>query len=204
MAVVFVIAFLSGLATGVWWQRGMGATAAVPEETQVEPATPSTGPNAAQTARIATLESQIERLQERLDARTADRAREGLEWPADRPPQFTADGFPRAFDAALSICKPDAILVGYDCEEPPCVAKLRVNDGWHQALMSCESFATSFGATIDLATFGIDCPDSEPERVALLAPIDAEWIGSLDEAAYQARLGQRWDAIHEAWICGMP
>lgn len=217
VVVVFVIAFLSGLATGTWWHRGMQSmeqteaetpAAAVPAPVAPAVSRPEAAeeppPEATEDPRIAALEAEVARLQERLRASAGQGAREGLGWPPDRPEQFTARGFPRTFDLALSVCRPPAVLVGYDCSEPPCIAKLRVEDGWHSTLMNCGDFGDTFGPSVDLATFGIDCPDASPERVALLAPIDPDWVGGLDEAAYQARLSRRWDAIHDAWICGMP
>jgi hypothetical protein len=202
VAVVFVIAFLAGLSCGVWWHKGLGkpAEASAPTERRA----PAVDRSTADAVRIGELEAEVQRLRRDLEARTEEDARVGLVWPPDRPAQFTPTGFRGAFDTALQACEPAVVVTGYDCLEPPCIAKLRVENGWHAALVGCLEFQERFGASVDLATFAIDCPDGVPERVALLAPIDGPWVGTLDEAAYQVRLGQRWAAIREAWICGMP
>ncbi len=203
LAVVFLIAFVAGTACGIWWHKGLGVSGPVVAAPPTPP--PTDARTVADAVRIAELEAEVRRLEDRLAAQADEAASDVLAWPEGRPPEFTPDGFPDRFEGVLAACRPAVELVGIDCTEPPCIAKLRVANGWHDQLIGrCAPWQDTYGATASLATFGVDCEAREPERIALLSPIDRTWVDAFDEAAaqtYDLRLDKRWEAIRAGWIC---
>jgi len=123
-------------------------------------------------------------------------------WPADTPAHLAPQGFQDLLARSMDACKVPAELVGFDCEEVPCIAMLRPGErGWIWSLIrDCPEWAERFRRVPLRTDFWADCGPGETEHVVLLSPFWADFPG--DRENLDKRLGARFSQIRDRWRCG--
>ncbi len=148
-----------------------------------------------------------------------------IPWTDDIPLQYRAEQFQAIIAQALDELQAPAEIVGFDCNEPPCIVKLRVLDGSNIKINKSDAWRKNFrGRTATLVN--VDCKDGRFERINLFAP---SWDGKTDpaglteeenkkirkaairrmidgteteeEKARDKRLSHRLSTIRESWQC---
>jgi hypothetical protein len=244
IVVVIVAAGLAGLALGSVSVPPCECPACPAVQEREVPAAPGTpiGPAAPRTgAPLPPCEpAELQRMQQRigeLRTRTAflERLEEGYQaakegvpipWTKDIPAQFREERFQAIVAEALDELQAPAELVGFDCSEPPCIAKLRVLSGSSVGFSGSKAWKKSFGRGHGGSQVSVDCGDGRAERIQLVVPL---WDGKNDPATmsleehseYQRkrflkrfdgtrseedknrdrRLGHRLRKLREGWTC---
>jgi hypothetical protein len=128
-----------------------------------------------------------------------------LAWSAAVPQELWPDRFEAAVSDAMASCTPDAELVGVDCREPPCIAKLRARaDAAASDLVHCPPWEVPFGPTVHLLRVTVPCTDGPDERALLVAPSPATLQRAIGEDRLTDRLSYRWMDLLGAWTCRAP
>ncbi len=184
-------------------ERGPG------EPSETLPACPSMLDLRDLRAELAGARKRIEELESRLAlAGVLERGYQGQlfgtpqPWPADTPAHLAPQGFQDLLARSMDACEVPAELVGFDCEEAPCIAMLRpAGRGWIWSLIrDCPEWAERFRRVPLRTDFWADCGPGETEHVVLLSPFWADFPG--DRENLDKRLGARFSQIRERWRCG--
>ncbi len=129
-------------------------------------------------------------------------------WNPYVPEALAPGGFEEQVRQAMEECEPDLDLLGFDCNEPPCLAIFRSNSsGASDVLTSeeCLAWRESFGAAVTQSSDVIDCPDGASEQVLLIGSAQAwHWIDEPvpgDSNNGMKRLMARAAAVKEGWVC---
>ncbi len=127
-----------------------------------------------------------------------------LAWSDSVPPELWPDPFEDAVARSMAECAPAAELVGVDCREPPCIAKLRArSETVASDLVHCEPWEVPYGPTVHMVRANVPCPDGPDERAVLVAPTPAMLQRSLGEERLSDRLSYRWMDLLGEWSCGV-
>lgn len=128
-----------------------------------------------------------------------------LAWSATVPQELWPDRFETAVSRSMSACTPDAELVGVDCREPPCIAKLRArSDAAASDLVHCAPWEVPYGPTVHMLRATVPCPDGPDERALLVAPTPATLQRAIGEDHLADRLSYRWMDLLGEWSCRSP
>ncbi|MBN2494967.1 MAG: hypothetical protein JXR96_10285 [Deltaproteobacteria bacterium] len=155
---------------------------------------------------LAACEQRVQRLELELAmTRAVARGYEGQlhgtpqAWPEKTELAFRPEGFQENLGRAMDACEVPAELLGFDCEEPPCIAMLRpaARDWiWH-LIQDCPDWTTPYRRVPLQATFADPCRPGE--TIVLLSPFWPAYPGDREQMI--KRLQARQQAIREAWTC---
>jgi len=106
-------------------------------------------------------------------------------WPDDLPEKLTPAGFEAQVTAAIEECGVEVDLVGFDCEEFPCLLALRDGEEnwWSKLTTSCQAWVDSYGVGAS-GSMGVwvDCGDGRREEFGvIMANVDG--LLDLDDEA---------------------
>lgn len=162
--------------------------------------------DAALLTRSAELQEEIDAIEEL--SRTYDEQLFGppLAWPKQVPHALSSSGFRDQVEIALGECDPDVDLIGIDCNEPPCLAVLRIrSEDWRAKLVTeCAPWSGSFGTQTSGISFSVTCADGSEERAEMVgAPLHKVLGETADEQAegVSRRLRARMLAPQLHWVC---
>ena len=128
-----------------------------------------------------------------------------IAWSPSVPKELWPDRFEAAVSEAMGQCTPDGELVGVDCREPPCIAKLRArSDAAASDLVHCEPWEVPFGPTVHMLRVSVPCPDGPDERALLVAPTPSTLQRAIGEDRLADRLSYRWMDLLGTWSCAGP
>jgi hypothetical protein len=119
-----------------------------------------------------------------------------LSWDDGPAEAFRAEAYEQTLAEALQACAPPAEFVQMDCDEPPCIAVLRVTGPtWRNDLVNgCPTWSEAYGLKTAQSTGSVDC-DGVPQRFALLSPVDEEWLDGLGKDGRE----NRWRRLQHRW-----
>ncbi len=92
-------------------------------------------------------------------------------WTEDIPEQFHREQFQATFSQVLDELMANAELVGFDCFEPPCIAKLRVGANARVSVVKSKTWLENFRTGPRESFLYIDCGDGREEVVQLVEPL---------------------------------
>ncbi len=71
----------------------------------------------------------------------------------------------------LDACWPDAEWLGMDCEEPPCIAAVRIDsvEGYSKPILNCPQWQQAYGFP-DISATEYECPDGSSGYISTLLP----------------------------------
>jgi hypothetical protein len=125
-----------------------------------------------------------------------------ISWPDQVPEFFQAAAFQEIVDRTLDECEISANLVGFDCEEPPCLAVLRLVSKDHERnrLSECPIWQQHYGPRITQKHIRIECGDGRTEDVAFVHNF---WdsIYAIHGGNLHKRIEQRRKQIESSWQC---
>jgi len=145
-----------------------------------------------------------------FSARRGEEADEGVSpsWNPYVPEVLGPEGFEEQVKLAMEECQPAMELVGFDCDEPPCMAIFRADDSnASNGLVSedCPAWSEPFGTTVTQSSDTFDCPDGVSETMMIIGSTrTSDWID--DPAPGQrgnnmSRLMARSQAVKDSWTC---
>ncbi len=153
----------------------LGAAPPRPARTADRPATPGHG-EAIDDQRAA-LEDETAR-QAELISNAADYTLAAA-FPADLPQAHTPAVFRGVIDDAMRSCMTNAEVVALSCDEPPCLAAIRVPASDRPpAVFDCPAWQRVYGRSLGVGGFNtVDCGDGRQEMVEVIAPDLESWEG---------------------------
>lgn len=180
----------------------------VPDDSPARPGWLARCPDAGgQQAALDGANKRIEELEARLAlARVVEQGYRGelygtpVPWPDEVPEQLRPEGFQALLAESLDACQVPAELVGFACEEAPCMAMLRPErrDWIWSLIRDCPSWGERFKQVPLQYDFWVECR-GRSERVVLLAPFWKDFPG--DREAMLKRLAARVEQIRSGWQC---
>ena len=155
--------------------------------------------------RVAQLEDQVALHRRLEEAYEQELYGEPIPWTSDLPDDFQPELFKMKVAEAMTDCQAD--LVGFECDEPPCLALLRGHDpGYNGSLNArCPGWVTHFGETSSGYHTSIDCGDGRTERVHMVSPFPYGTLFAEDDdearSNHRKRRQQRYAQIELGWEC---
>jgi len=216
------VALIVGFAAGRWLhgrpEPGSGAGGAS-ERSSVNAAQPAAGGTASARESDSHDDDELQILRDNVgqlenELRMARAAKELYErelfgdpiaWPETIPEEFQPGVFQRAVQEAMEDC--EAALVGFECEEPPCIALLRNDDPEFSGPFTerCPGWVEQFGDRSSGMHTHIDCGDGRSERVHMVSPSPyGTLIDDEDDEArtnYGKRRRLRYQQLENGWEC---
>ena len=130
-------------------------------------------------------------------------------FPDGYPAVLGAEAFERVVDDGLRDCLVGESLVGISCEEPYCVAALRVGPGALRSLAECAAWQRSYGGTEGAAYAQVDCPDGHEEIIEVISPELDAWSGwhqlpLADQARIARSVLERGQRLIDDRACARP
>lgn len=127
-----------------------------------------------------------------------------IPWPETIPEAFQPGVFQRTMGDVMQDC--EAELVGFECDEPPCIAMLRGDDPQYLGplLERCPGWAEQFGERSSGLHTNIDCDDGRSERVYLVSPSPFGVLFADDDEVrtnFGKRRRLRYQQIELDWEC---
>lgn len=128
---------------------------------------------------------------------------EPLGWGPPTRSRFSPGGFQEGMTGVLEGCDPMPRVVGFDCDEPPCLVTLTSEEPFGIAL--CGDWVDTFGdGRLTIVDFYQPCADGSRVRVTVVTPFRAveETVKPQDRDRAFARLVWRADRFEAAWCDG--
>ncbi len=152
--------------------------------------------------KIARLEAELGLIRALSKGYQAEAQGTAQDWPADVPDGQRPENFQAWLAESLDACEVPAELLGYDCREPPCIARLRVqrSDWLWKLIRDCPSWTTHYRRVPRLHRFMAPCGPEGSESIVLLSPHWKDYPGEVDQL--DKRLQSRWIQAQESWTCG--
>ncbi len=157
-------------------------------------------------SRSAELQGEIDTIDELARAYEEQLFGPPLAWPGQVPRELSEAGFRDQVELALGECDPDVDLIGFDCDEPPCLAVLRIRgEDWRAELIDrCAPWAEPFGTQTSGISFAVTCADGSEEQAEMLGVPLHKVLGEADdeqEGAMARRLEARKLEPQLRWAC---
>lgn len=155
--------------------------------------------------RVGELENELKMARAATELYERELFGDPIPWPETIPEPFQPGVFQRAMQDVMQDC--EAELVGFECDEPPCIAMLRNDDpGYLGPLVErCLGWVEQFGDRSSGLHTNIDCGDGHSERVHLISPppFGVLFAEDDDEARtnYAKRRRLRYKQIELGWEC---
>ena len=152
--------------------------------------------------KIARLEAELGLIRALAKGFQAEAQGTAQDWPAEVPDGQRPENFQAWLAESLDACEVPAELLGYDCGEPPCIARLRVqrSDWLWKLIRDCPSWTTHYRRVPRLHRFMAPCGPEGQESIVLLSPHWKDYPGEIDQL--DKRLQSRWVQAQESWTCG--
>lgn len=152
--------------------------------------------------KIARLEAELGLVRALSQGYQAEAQGTAQDWPAEVPDGQRPENFQAWLAESLDACEVPAELLGYDCAEPPCIARLRVqrSDWLWKLIRDCPSWTTHYRRVPRLHRFMAPCGPEGSESIVLLSPHWKDYPGEVDQL--DKRLQSRWIQAQESWTCG--
>jgi hypothetical protein len=101
-----------------------------------------------------------------------------IPWTSNVPSQYREEEFLDIVSQALDELESPVELIGFDCQEYPCIAVTRVLKGLNSELENTEIWNKNFGSKITSSyQNSISCGDDREERIHMISPY---WDGKTD------------------------
>jgi len=129
---------------------------------------------------------------------------EPIEWPNDVPEAYRPENFRKTVLQILNDCSVPAELVKVECDEPPCIAALRLGDepAEREILGDCPLWQETYGGrhAITQSHKTVACADESTERAAFVYRF---WpaIYQKHGGTMLRRLGERVRQLRDHWEC---
>jgi hypothetical protein len=95
-----------------------------------------------------------------------------IPWPEGIPKQYRPEQFRSIVAQGLEEIQAPVDLVGFECVESPCIAMMRIHEGYISKINNSNIWRENFGKGVTGSPVMVDCPDGSEERIELVA---AEW-----------------------------
>jgi hypothetical protein len=128
-----------------------------------------------------------------------------LAWPDDTPPAHRPEQVQSTLSDVLDGCELPAQLTGFDCQEPPCLAVMRLNDpgAFRTGYKHCPQWNERFGGKYSMKNIRAPCKDGRTETIAIFHMVWDDLNESPGENLHK-RISRRREMIESGWKCLPP
>jgi hypothetical protein len=132
---------------------------------------------------------------------------EPLQWSAEIPEIFSPDHFKATVDQAMKQCDVPGELIKIDCQEPPCVAIILIDEskveesGWVDSF-KCPAWNKTYSSMAN-RLWSASCPDGSHEVFSMLtSPFDFKKMTAQEVENWFKRYTTRGKSLELSWKCG--